>query len=113
MVAASLTAVSRRTQAPAPSAERLSGSRKKRPDKAGQEPKPEPRISKTILLLDSYEKKINHLVFRARNLGLRGVSVASIIMARFEDIDPAKISDSDPFWESVKHVLASDRRRAR
>jgi hypothetical protein len=107
-------ATPRRSSSAAPKREEeVSGGKKKRPGKLEDRPKPEPRVSKTILLLDSYDKKINHLVFRARNLGLRGVSAASIIMARFEDIDPAKISDSDPFWESVQHVLASDRRRTR
>lgn len=96
-----------------PMREGLARTRKKRSAKAGQQRKIESRVSKTILLLDTYDKKINHLVFRARNLGLRGVSVASIIMARFEDIDPAKLSDSDPFWERVQHVLASDGRRTR
>ena len=102
-----------RGPAATPAREEASGRRTKRSAKSAEQPKNEPRVSKTILLLDTYDKKLNHLVFRAKNLGLRGVSVASIIMARLEDIDPEKLPDSDPFWQRVQHVLASDGRRTR
>jgi hypothetical protein len=55
----------------------------------------------------------NHLVSKALSKGFKGISIATVIMARFEDIDPETIGENDPLWNSIERVLALDGRRKR